>query len=124
MLSMRRRVQCAVDTAEQEAQDVRLSIDECFDRFLEVANTRADGMSTHLWVSLGKTFAALEAEKAECSSALADIWRTIDFVEKVCAQGTDLEVLQAKRPLQQALEKRVGLWQALARRPAPVAHED
>merc|ERR1712113_670898 len=38
----------------------------------------------------------LEREMNECSTALVDACRTIDFLEKVLARGTDLDLLRLK----------------------------
>eukprot|EP00930_Biecheleria_cincta_P101532 TRINITY_DN93179_c0_g1_i1.p1 TRINITY_DN93179_c0_g1~~TRINITY_DN93179_c0_g1_i1.p1 ORF type:complete len:658 (+),score=97.34 TRINITY_DN93179_c0_g1_i1:140-2113(+) len=38
----------------------------------------------------------LEEEKRRCSTALVDIWRAIEFTEKVVDRGTDVEVLMAR----------------------------
>lgn len=124
MLSLRRSIQEVVETQSREAQKVRSGIDGAFDRFHEVVSCRVDAMSAHVTDTVGGVLTALETEKAECSSALAEIWSTLDFVEKVCSGGTDLEMLQAKSMLQQTLEKRVVQWQDLARRRIPDVEGD
>lgn len=63
----------------------------------------------------------LEEEKRRCSTALVDIWRAIEFTEKVVDRGTDVEVLMARGHMfREGLHtQQLQDWNRMSMAPAP-----
>eukprot|EP00401_Gymnodinium_catenatum_P027942 CAMPEP_0117478606 /NCGR_PEP_ID=MMETSP0784-20121206/11449_1 /TAXON_ID=39447 /ORGANISM="" /LENGTH=452 /DNA_ID=CAMNT_0005272993 /DNA_START=36 /DNA_END=1391 /DNA_ORIENTATION=+ len=79
-----------------EAAKASNEVNAAFDALSAIASSRGKELLQPLQKEYGEWREQLLAERSVCSRALVDIWRTIDFLEKVLARGTDVEVLQVK----------------------------
>lgn len=108
------------EKAELKAGRVQAAIGKSFDQFHTAIDARVAELSRSSMDDFQQRQQILEAEKAECSSALVEISRTIDFLENVTSRGTDVEILQVKGQLKQRHQRQFQQWCDIARKQAPM----
>jgi len=102
-----------------EAAKASNEVNAAFDALSAIASSRGKELLQPLQKEYGEWREQLLAERSVCSRALVDIWRTIDFLEKVLARGTDVEVLQVKSQLFKEWHQlnQLQRWRELGQRP-------
>lgn len=105
-------------STEQSVATVRSEINKTFDELLSTAETRCSTLTKRLNDGCRDFRASLERQKTECTTALVDIWRTIDFLEKAVNRGTDVEVLKIRQHISQEKGqlKQLHHWRSLVQR--------
>jgi len=93
---LQKRVHSRVIGLEGAEAHTREEINTTFDGLGRETEARCAELSRRLHDTHREWRGEYETQKAECSAALVDIWRTIDFLEKVISRGTDVELLQLK----------------------------
>jgi len=93
---LQRHVLKCSEATERSAVKARADIMNAFDALLQANEVRHSKLLQQLVDGSADHRSNLERDKHECSTALVDTWRTIDFLEKVLTRGTDVEILQVK----------------------------
>ncbi|CAK0865743.1 unnamed protein product [Prorocentrum cordatum] len=110
-----REINRSCEATAATVQKAKASADRDFDELLRAAEARCAELALGLLSGCRGVRAGLEAEKSRCSAALVDLWRTIDFLEKVLSRGTDVEVLQMKWLFKETRQLRLmEQWASLA----------
>nr|ACU44967.1 B-box C-terminal domain protein [Pfiesteria piscicida] len=107
------------EEAEVAAMTVRAQINANFDSLLLAAEGRCMRLRQQLNAISTEHRQGLDDSKLDCSRALGEIWRSIDFLEKTLTRGTDIEVLRVKGQLFRQHQQQILRWQELASRPLP-----
>lgn len=92
---MHRFINKSCEAMDHLASKARADLVAAVDGLLATTDSRCAELKHRLQDGYLDRRSAVEKEKAKCSTALVDIWRTIDFLEKVISRGTDVEVLKA-----------------------------
>merc|ERR1712087_991100 len=88
---LQKLVSRSYEASERSAAKTRLDIGEAFDSLLRATENRCAELLRVLDEQTAEHRRKLERDTSECSTALVDACRTIDFLEKVLARGTDLD---------------------------------
>ncbi|CAE7499862.1 Trim33 [Symbiodinium sp. CCMP2456] len=109
------------ESSELACMQAQSNIERAFDELQVAAEARRAELVQQLQETSLERMRTLEEEKARCSTAMADIVRILDFVEKVNRNGTDVEVLLAKSHLsrEQVITQKVQEWRRLCQDPPP-----
>ncbi|CAE7207402.1 Trim33 [Symbiodinium natans] len=109
------------ESSELACMQARANIAAAFDELQQAAEERSAELAQQMQEKSRERMRVLEEEKVRCSTALADILRIIDFVEKVNQHGTDVEVLLAKSHLsrEQIITQKVQEWSRLCQDAPP-----
>jgi len=91
-----RQLMLATESVETMAQKVQEDVLVTFDEVERSLQARIGQLECDLRDIHREFRPKLDIQKGECSTALVDIWRTIDFLEKVIVRGTDVEMLTLK----------------------------
>jgi hypothetical protein len=85
-----------IEMVEERAKTARTDVERTFDDLLCATDARIIELRSQVRESQQKWRLDLELQQRECSVALIDIWRQIDFLAKIMAHGTDTEILSLK----------------------------
>lgn len=90
------QVATVIDMVEERAKTARTGVEATFDDLMRATEARVIDLGNKLRDDQREWRPRLDEQVRQCSTALVDIWRTIDFLEKVMLRGTDVELLTLK----------------------------
>jgi len=116
---LQQRLLANAKAREAKVSKVRTEVEESFEQLWMAAEARCSDLTRELLDVCTKRKEVLEVEKSQCSLAIVDLWRSVDFLEKVISRGTDVEVMQVKTQLLERHQHQVQQWRELTQRPLP-----
>jgi len=93
---LQKQTNVMLSDVESGTARVTADIESTFGLMRKAAEARCSDLKRNLADKYGEHRHLLDKYQAECSTALVDIWRTIDFLEKVIDRATNIEVLKLK----------------------------
>jgi len=111
---MTEQVRIGMDLAETSAAKAVSDLDQYFDQLSQACMVRCDNLKQSMRKRVSDETNGIEAAKSFYSSALVDIWRKTDFLEKALERGNDIEVLKIKGQLFHQHQQQLRRWHQLA----------
>eukprot|EP00929_Paragymnodinium_shiwhaense_P081661 TRINITY_DN42796_c0_g1_i2.p1 TRINITY_DN42796_c0_g1~~TRINITY_DN42796_c0_g1_i2.p1 ORF type:complete len:525 (-),score=101.81 TRINITY_DN42796_c0_g1_i2:66-1541(-) len=94
--TQQRQLHTALADLEEAASEIKSQVNAAFNDLGSSVEARKQSLLKPLLEDGQGWREKMLAKRSECSRALVDLWRIIDFLEKICSRSTDIELLQVR----------------------------